>query len=139
MPDELLADGMFFKSTLAMRALSLASLSACSAQVPVCPAGGPTTIEATVKDALNGNVCDALVTVTEGASTLDTSKSSDPDASTSCRYDLYFKGAEGARTYTVTATAPGFAMAQVTSPAISFDSCGHAARTEKMTIKLLNR
>ena len=129
------------KRTIAGMALATACVSACSTPAPICPAGGPISIEVSVVDGATGrNVCGALVVATDGESTFRSDNISDSGAAlsdASCSYDLSFKGPEGTRTYTVTATAPGYKPVIAPSVAVKFDACGHAETTQSVTITLV--
>jgi hypothetical protein len=129
------------KRTIAGIALATACLAACTTTAPICPAGGTVAIVVSVVDGATGlNICGALVLATDGASTFRPDNISDSGAvltDASCGYDLNFKGPEGARTYTVTATAPGYKALAAPTVALQFDACGHARTTQFVTIKLV--
>ena len=129
------------KRTIAAMALATACLSACSTPAPICPAGGPISIEVSVVDGATGlNVCGAVVVATDGLSTFRPDNISDSGAAlsdASCAYDLSFKGPEGTRAYTVTATAPGYKPVTAPSVALKFDACGHAETTQFVMITLV--
>jgi hypothetical protein len=123
--------------------VAVALASCTSADQPNCPAGGLIPLEVKVVDATTGEfICDAMVTATSGESSYSVGDFSAPDAGESPSTCTYYDTPANFRagSYTISASAVGFASAQKSDVVIGTadDGCGASfATTATVTLSLV--
>jgi hypothetical protein len=128
------------KSSFVVFAFAL-SLVACDSSDSPCNLDGTNPLSVSLVDATTGaSICDATVTLTLGNATytIGGDDLGDGGEGGSCVYDDVPIAVQSG-TYTVTATAPGFASAHQDGVALAFstDPCGsYATSTVSVTLTL---
>lgn len=127
---------------LATFVLASGAIPGCGTQRPACPTSEAVPLVVTVTDAATGlNICDASVMAALGASTFNVSQefhSSDAAVTdASCSYVFSLNSTLGTATYSVSATAPGYAPGQAANVKVDVDSCGLFTSTQYLMIKLV--
>lgn len=114
-----------------------AVMPSCSTSAPDCSGGGAAPFVVRVEDAGSGvEVCNAIVSASDGASSYPAEESTASSASDSSVRCLYFVNPRKSGTFAISASAPGYASAELTGLAVAYDQCGQSSGQQWLTIKI---